>query len=149
MNTCLAADQFCTQSRACTSAIDLPIIPVANDGSINCSLDNVANIGADEYSKKIKNSDQATDFLADFTDGVVKYLIRICGKEAVPTIIQIANEINFQAAIAPAGTAECGLEIEANPPGTPAAFNAAALFFVKPNVFSNTAILCTSSPNIK
>ena len=89
-------------SRACTSAIDLPIIPVANDGSINCSLDNVANIGADEYSKKIKNSDQATDFLADFTDGVVKYLIRMCGKEAVPTIIQIANEINFQAAIPPA-----------------------------------------------
>ena len=33
----------------------------------------------------------ATDFLAAFTLGVVKYLIKICGKEAVPTIIQRAK----------------------------------------------------------
>ena len=74
----------------------------------------------------MKNSDQATDFLAAFTLGVVKYLIKICGKEAVPTIIQRANEINFQAAIPPSGTPECGSEIDFNPPGTPASFTAAA-----------------------
>src|SRR6056300_57157 len=149
INTCPTAVHSCTHLMPCTSAIDLPIIEVGIFGSIKAIFESVASIGAEKYSKKIKNNDQATDLLAELTLGVVKYLIRICGKEAVPTIIQIANEINFQAAIAPAGTPECGLEIEANPPGTPAAFNAAALFFVKPNVFSNSAILCTSSPNIK
>ena len=65
----------------------------------------------------MKNSDHATDFLAAFTLGVVKYLIKICGKEAVPTIIQSVNEINFQAAIPPEGTSECGSAIDFNPPG--------------------------------
>ena len=63
----------------------------------------------------------------------MKYLIKICGKEAVPTIIQRANEINFQAAIGPAGTPECGKEIDFKPPGTPAAAISAAAFLTKPN----------------
>ena len=53
------------------------MIAVGKFGSINCSFDSVASIGAEKYSKKIKNSDQATDFLADLTEGVVKYLINI------------------------------------------------------------------------
>ena len=56
----------------------------------------------------------------------MKYLIRMWGKEAVPTIIHKANEINFQAAIPPSGTAECATAIDFNPPGTPAALTAAA-----------------------
>jgi hypothetical protein len=54
----------------------------------------------------MKNNDQPTDLLAEVTDGVVKYLIKMCGNEAVPTIIHIASEIYFHAAIAPVGTPE-------------------------------------------
>ena len=99
------------QSIFCTSAIDLPIIPVAKFGSIKASLDTVASIGAEVYKSAIKNNDHATDFLAALTLGVVKYLINICGKDAVPTIIHRAKEINFQAAIPPSGTPECDVEI--------------------------------------
>tara|TARA_X000000368_G_scaffold244024_1_gene192892 strand:+ start:422 stop:604 length:183 start_codon:yes stop_codon:yes gene_type:complete len=53
-------------------------------------------MGAEEYSRNIKNNDQPTDLLADFTLGVVKYLIITCGNEAVPAIIQTANEMNAQ-----------------------------------------------------
>ena len=81
----------------------------------------------------IKNNDHATDFLAALILGVVKYLIRICGKEAVPTIIHNANEINFQAAIPPSGTPECATAIDFNQPGTPAALTAAAEFLTNPN----------------
>ena len=52
---------------------------------------------------KMNNKEKATDFLADFTDGVVKYRIKICGKLAVPNIIQIAKLMNFQAAAPPSG----------------------------------------------
>ena len=97
----------------------------------------------------MKNSDHATDFLAALTLGVVKYLIRICGKEAVPTIIHKANEINFQAAIPPSGTPECDIAIDFNPPGTPADLTSAAAFLTKPNCDSSSPNLATSSPNIK
>ena len=64
----------------------------------------------------------------------------MCGKEAVPTIIQIASEINFQAAIPPSATPACDTEIDFNPPGTPADFTAAAEFLTRP-------YCCSSSPN--
>ena len=100
-------------------------------GSINDSLDSVANIGAEEYKRKIKNNDQPTDFLAAFTLGVVKYLIITCGNDAVPIIIANANEINAQGV---AFTAECALVIPANPLGTVA--RSAAEFLINPNCCS-------------
>ena len=52
---------------------------------------------------KMNSNEKATDFLADFTEGVVKYRIKMCGKLAVPNIIQIAKLINFHAAAPPSG----------------------------------------------
>ena len=45
---------------------------VARFGSSICSLVKVASAGAVKYSRKMKNSDQATDLRASRTDGVVK-----------------------------------------------------------------------------
>ena len=73
----------------------------------------------------------------------------MCGKEAVPTIIHSANEINFHAAIPPSGTPACDTAIDFRPPGTPAAFISAAAFLTNPNCDSSAPNLATSSPNIK
>ena len=145
-NIRLAWFQFWYQSIACTSAIDLPIIPVGRFGSIKESFDKVANIGAEEYSRNIKNKDQPTDLLAAFTLGVVKYLIITWGNEAVPAIIQTANEINFQGVVL---TSEWALVIPAKPFGTVAKSAAEFLIVPRPNWFSSSAILATSSANIK
>lgn len=72
----------------------------------------------------------------------------MCGKEAVPTIIQIASEINFQAAIPPSATPACDTEIDFNPPGTPADLMSAAEFLTRPYYASSSPNLATSSPNI-
>ena len=65
-------DHFCTHSRALASAIDPPMMPVARFGSRIDSLVKVASAGAVKYSRKMKISDQPTDWRAAFTDGVVK-----------------------------------------------------------------------------
>ena len=64
--------QFRTQSSALTSAMALPMMPVARFGSSTWSLVNVASAGAVKYSRKMKSSDHATDCRAARTDGVVK-----------------------------------------------------------------------------
>ena len=65
----------------------------------------------------MKNKDQPTDRLALFTEGVVKYRIRMCGRDAVPAIIQKARVTNFQE----------DMPVPASTNGTVNAFNPAKL----------------------
>ncbi|MND00485.1 hypothetical protein D3C83_191230 [compost metagenome] len=55
-----------------TSASGLPMTLVGRLGSSICSLVKVASAGAVKYSRKMKNSDQATELRAPRTVGVVK-----------------------------------------------------------------------------
>jgi len=63
---------FWIHSSDSTWSTDAPMIEVGRFGSIICSLLNVASAGAEKYSRKMKNSDQATELRASRTDGVVK-----------------------------------------------------------------------------
>ena len=118
----------------------MPIIPVARFGSNICIFESVANAGAVKYNKKINSKDHATDLRAALTEGVVKYLIKICGREQVPNIIHKANEINFQDAIPPAATSECGVDRILRPA------NDSVAAVPKPCIFSSSLILSTAAP---
>jgi hypothetical protein len=83
-------------AKSATAANGLPMMEVGRFGSMICSLVSVARQGAVKYSRKMKNSDHPTDLRAARTDGVVKYRIRMCGRDAVPVIMHSASVKNFQ-----------------------------------------------------